>query len=89
MLVSVAARRLGLVAASRGYSLSCSAWSSHCGYFFVSFSFFFAVVSLIAERRLQAHGLSTWRLRALEFVGVSSCGAQAQLPRSMWDLPGQ
>ena len=52
-LVFVAARIPGLVAVSRGYSLSCGAWSSHCGDSFLSFSFFFfAVVSLVAERRL-------------------------------------
>ena len=34
-----------------------------------------------------AHGLNSWSLWAPEH-GLSSCGAQAQLPCGMWDFPG-
>ena len=34
-----------------------------------------------------AHGLSSCGSRALEHR-LSNCGARAELPRSMWDLPG-
>ena len=51
-----------------------------------------AVVSPVVEHRLQARGLQLHRLsscgtRALE-RRLSSGGAQAQLLRSTWDLPG-
>ena len=60
------------------------------------------VASLVVEHRLQARGLQQlWHLgsvvvaRGLQSTvsvvvvyGLSSCGARAQLLRSMWDLPG-
>ena len=46
-----------------------------------------AVVSLVAEHGLQARGLSSCGLRALE-RRLSSCGARTQLLRDTWDLPG-
>ena len=45
------------------------------------------VASLVAEHGLQACGLSSCGSRSLE-RRLSSCGAQSQLLRSMWDLPG-
>ena len=45
-----------------------------------------AVASLVAEHRLQVHGLSSCGSWALEHR-LSSCGTWAQLLRSMWDLP--
>ena len=81
--VFVAAHGLSLVVASGVHS------SLQC----VGFSF--VVASLVAECGLQAHGLqqlwhvgfSSCGLRALGHR-LSSCGAQAQLLRGMWDLPG-
>ena len=47
-----------------------------------------AVVSLVVEHGLQAHGLQQCGTQALEHR-LSSCGARAWLLRGMWDLPGQ
>ena len=65
-----------------GATLRCGARASHCGGF-----------SCCREQALGtrasvvvARGLSSCGSRALE-CRLSSCGAQAQLLRSMWDLP--
>ena len=49
-----------------------------------------AVVSLVAEHRLQARGLQQlWHVGSVIVARrLSSCGALALLLRSMWDLPG-
>ena len=73
---------LGLRCCTRAFS-SCS----KRGLLFVAVRRFLIVVaSLVAEHRLQARGLSSCGLQALE-RRLSSCGARAQLLRGMWDLP--
>ena len=55
-----------------------------------------AVTSTVAEHGLQgtrasavvARGLGSWGSQALEHKTLSTCGVQAQLLHSMWDLPG-
>ena len=73
--VFVAARGLSLVAARGGYSsLRCASFSLRW--------------LLLLRRTHSRHvGFSSCGLRALE-RRLSSCGARAQLLRSMWDLPG-
>ena len=73
--VFVAARRLSLVAASRGYS------SLRC----VSFSLWWLL--LLRSTGSRCMGLSSCAPWALE-RRLSSCGAQAWLLRDMWDFPG-
>ena len=80
--VFVAARGLSLVAASGGYSsLRCTGfslrWLSCCKAWALG-----TRASVVV-----ACGLSSCGSRALEHR-LRSCGARAQLLRSMWDLPG-
>ena len=86
--VFVAARRLSLVAVSRGYSsLWCTGFSLRwlllrsTGSRHVGFSSCSTRASVVAAR-----GLSSCGSRALE-RRLSSCGARALLLCSMWDLP--
>ena len=73
--VFIAARRLSLVAASRGYSLlRCMGFSSR----------WLLLLRNMGSRRAS---FSSCGSRPLE-RRLSSCGARAQLLRSMWDLPG-
>ena len=69
----------------------CTQAFSSCGepglLFVVVHGLLIAVASLVVEHGLQARGLSSCGSRALEHR-LSSCGAQAQLLRGMWDLPG-
>ena len=66
-----------------GATLCCSAWASHCGGFSCCGAWALSVwASVVVPRRL-----SSCDSRALE-CRLSSCGARAQLLRSMWDLPG-
>ena len=75
--VFIAARRLSLVAASRGYSsLRCAGFSC-CG----------ARALGVQASVVAACGLSSCGSWALEHR-LSSCGAWAQLLCGMWDLPG-
>ena len=80
--------------------LFCWAWAfSSCGerglLFIVVHGLLIAVASLCCRTWalgtqasvVVAHGLSICGSRALEHR-LSSCGAQAYLLRSMWDLPG-
>ena len=61
---------------------------SERGLLFVAVSrLLIAVASFVAERRLQARGLSSCGSRALE-CRLSTCGARAYLLRGTWDLPG-
>ena len=79
--VFVAARGLSLVAASRGYS---SLWCTGS-----SLQWLLLLLSKGSRRagfNRVASGLSSCGLRALE-RRLSSCGAQAQLLRGMWNLP--
>ena len=66
-----------------GATLCCSARASYCG----GFSCCEAQALGTRASVVVAHGLSSCSSRALEHR-VSSCGAQAQLLHSMWDLPG-
>ena len=68
---------LSLVAASGGYSSLWCAGFSGCGTWTLG-----AQPSVAVARELSSCGL-----RALE-LRLSSCGAQAELLRRMWDLPG-
>ena len=73
--VFVAARRLSLVAVSGGYSsLRCTGFSLRW-------------LLLLRSTGFRRKGFSSCGSRALEHR-LSSCGAQAQLLSSMWDLPG-
>ena len=74
-----------------GWGLLCCVRDfSSCGerglLFVVVHGLLIVVASLVSEHRLSARGLSRCGLRALE-RRLSSCGAQAQLLRGMWDLP--
>ena len=73
--VFVAARGLSLVVASGGYSLL---WCA---------GFSLRWLLLLQSTGSRHAGFSSCGSRALEHR-LSSCGAQAQLPRGMWDLPG-
>ena len=66
-----------------GATLRCGARASHCG----GFSCCRAQAPGARASVVVACGLSSCGLRALEHR-LSSCGARAQLLRSMWDLPG-
>ena len=73
--VFIAARRLSLVAASRGYSsLRCAGFSLRW-------------LLLLRSTGSRCTGFSSCGSRALEHR-LSSHGAWAQLLRGMWDLPG-
>ena len=73
--VFVAACRLSLVAVSRGYSsLQCTGFSLQW-------------LLLLQSMGSRCVGFSSCGSRSLE-RRLSSCGARAQLLRSMWDLPG-
>ena len=66
-----------------GATLPCSAPATHCGGFSCCGAQALGTrASVVVARRLGGCGL-----RALE-RRLSSCGAQAQLLCSMWDLPG-
>ena len=60
---------------SCGYS-SCRAWASHCSGF--------SCCRAWALEYVDFNSCSMWTLEQ----GLRSCGPQALLPRSMWDLPG-
>ena len=66
-----------------GATLCCSARASHCGGFSCCRARALGTRALV----VVARGLSSCGSRALE-CRLSSCGAQAQLLRGMWDLPG-
>ena len=66
-----------------GASLRCIVRASHCG----GFSCCRARALGARAAVVVARGLSSCGSRALE-CRLSSCGAQAQLLRGMWDLPG-
>ena len=66
-----------------GATLRCGAPASHCG----GFSYYGAQALSVQASVVAARGLSSCCSRALE-CRLSSCGAQAQLLHSMWDLPG-
>ena len=66
-----------------GATLRCSVRPSHCG----GFSYCRARAPGTWAPVFAAHGLSSCGSQALE-RRLSSCGAQAQLLRGMWDLPG-
>ena len=93
--VLVAVRRLSLVAVSRGYSsLWCAGFSLRwflllwsMGLRRAGFSSCSMAGSVVAACRPQSVGFSSCGSLALE-RRLSSCGAQAQLLRHMWDLPG-
>ena len=94
---------LSLFLAALGLRCSAQAFSS-CGnqgpLFVAVCSLLIAVASLVAEHGLQSCGLQQLQYagsaavaRGLSSCGSwalerSSCGAQAQLLRGMWDLPG-
>ena len=65
-----------------GATLYCSVQASHCS----GFSCFRARALGTQASVVAAYGLSSCGSRALE-RRLSSCGAQAQLLHSMWDLP--
>ena len=80
--VFVAVCGLSVVAVSRA-TLCCSARASHCnGFSCCGARALGAWASIVV-----AHGLSSCGSRALERT-LSSCGAQANLLRGMWGLPG-
>ena len=66
-----------------GATLHCSTWASYCG----GFSCCGAQALGVWASVVVARGLSSCGSWALE-RRLSSCGTRAQLPRSMWDLPG-
>ena len=82
-LVFFAACRLSLVAVSRGYSLRCGVWASHCGVFSCCGARALGTWASV----LVACGLSSCGSWALE-RRLSSCGTRAWLLSGMWDLPG-
>ena len=66
-----------------GLSSSCSAWDSYfSGFFYCRAQTLGAWASVVAACKLISHGL-----QALEGAGFSSCGSQAYLLCSMWNLP--
>ena len=66
-----------------GATLRCGVRASHCG----GFSCCRAQALGMQASVVVAHGLRSCGSRALE-RRLSGCDAQAQLLRSMWDLPG-
>ena len=66
----------------QGLFSSCGAWAPHCS----GFSYCRAQALGCTSSIIVAHGLNRCGYRALEHR-FSSCGAQAQLPCGMWDLP--
>ena len=80
--VFLAVSRLSLVAVSRGYSsLWCTGFSLWCAGLSLRW------LLLLRTTGPRRAGFSSCGMRALE-RRLSSCGAQAELLRSMWDLPG-
>ena len=73
---SLLLHRLFCSCEQQGLLSSCSAWVSHCGGF-----------SCCGAWTLGCVGFSSCGSQALEHR-FNSCGAWAQLLRSMWDLPG-
>ena len=66
-----------------GVTLHCGVRASHCS----GFSRCRALSLGVQASVVVARGLSSYGSQALERK-LSSCGAQAQLLRSIWDLPG-
>ena len=65
-----------------GATLPCGAWASHCSGFSCCGAWALGAQASV----VVAHGLSSCGSQALE-RRLNSCGARAQLLRSMWDLP--
>ena len=68
----------------------CTGTSSSCGergLLFIAVRGLLIAGASLVQHGLQARGLSSCVLQTLE-RRLSSCGAQAQLLRGMWDLPG-
>ena len=61
---------------------SCGVWASHCGGFSCCRAWALEYTALV----VAACGLRSCGSRAPEHR-LSSCGARAHLPHSMWDLP--
>ena len=81
--VFVAAHRLPLVVSSQGYSsLLCTGYSS---LLCTGFSLWWLLLLRSTDSRLTGFSsCGSWALGCR----LSSCGAQAELLRCMWDLPG-